>query len=84
MSKLRMEKKPSHSQDRHKTQKLARILAIVVSALFAAVAVAGFNRTGDYLQLGVFLVVSIVAYFVIVFIFKGVDRLLDSVDDREH
>jgi len=71
-------------QDRHKTQRIARVLALTVSALFAAIAVAGFQRTGDFLQLGVFLALSVVAYFVIVFIFKGVDRLLDSVDDREH
>lgn len=69
------------SQDRHKTKKIANILGIIVSALIAAVGVAGFQRTNDLLQLAVFIIAAAVAYMIVIFIFKGVDRLLDSVDD---
>ncbi|SFG61335.1 hypothetical protein [Neptunomonas qingdaonensis] len=70
------------SEDRHKTGLIARILAIFMSALFAVIAVAGYQRTGDIVQLLVFLVVSALSYIVIIYIFKGIDKLLDSVDDR--
>ncbi|WP_293266522.1 hypothetical protein [Neptunomonas sp.] len=71
------------SDDRHKTRLIARILATVVSAFFAVFAVAGYQRTGDIAQLLVFLVASVIAYGVIIFIFKGIDRLLDSLDDQQ-
>ncbi|WP_372737207.1 hypothetical protein [Neptunomonas sp.] len=70
------------SEDRHKTGLIARILAIFMSALFAVIAVAGYQRTGDIVQLLVFLGVSALSYIVIIYIFKGIDKLLDSVDDR--
>ena len=70
------------SDDRHKTGLIARILAIVISALFAVFAVAGYQRTGDVVQLLVFLGISALSYIVIIFIFKGIDKLLDSVDDH--
>ena len=70
------------SDDRHKTGLIARILSIVISALFAVFAVAGYQRTGDIVQLLVFLVISAISYVVIIYIFKGIDKLLDSVDDR--
>ena len=67
------------SEDRHKTRLIARILAIVVSALFA---VAGYQHTGDITQLLVFLVISVIAYGAVILIFKGIDKLLDSIDDQ--
>jgi hypothetical protein len=53
-----------------------------VSALFAAFGVAGYQRTGDPTQLMVFIGLSVLAYVIVVFVFKGIDRLLDSIDDR--
>ncbi|MBY4676938.1 hypothetical protein [Marinobacterium arenosum] len=70
--------------DRHNTKKISRILAAVVSAFFAAVAVAGYSRTEDLGQLLLFLGLSAFSYLLVIFIFKGIDKLLDSVDDREH
>lgn len=70
------------SEDRHKTRLIARILAIVVSALFAVFAVAGYQHTGDITQLLVFLVISVIAYGAVILIFKGIDKLLDSIDDQ--
>jgi preprotein translocase subunit SecY len=70
------------SEDRHKTRLIARILAIVISALFAVFAVAGFQRTGDVTQLLLFLAISLVSYGFIIVIFKGIDRLLDSIVDQ--
>lgn len=69
------------TQDRHKTKKIANIIGIIVSALIAAIGVAGFQRTNDFLQLVVFLVGAALAYLIVIVIFKGVDRLLDSIDD---
>lgn len=70
------------SEDRHKTRLIARILATVISALFAVVAVAGYQRSNDITQLLVFLVISAFSYGVIIYIFKGIDKLLDRVDDH--
>ncbi|QEQ96427.1 hypothetical protein [Neptunomonas concharum] len=70
------------SEDRHKTRLISKVLAIIVSALFAAFGVAGYQRTGDLTQLMVFIGLSVLAYVIVVFIFKGIDRLLDSIDDR--
>ncbi len=70
------------SEDRHRTGLIARILAIIISALFAVFAVAGYQRTGDIMQLLAFMGISALSYIVIIYIFKGIDKLLDSVDDR--
>ena len=70
------------SDDRHNTKKLSLVLATIVSAIFFAIGVAGYQRTGDVIQLVVFLGVSALSFMVVVFIFKGIDRLLDAVDDR--
>lgn len=70
------------SGDRHGTRKIARLLGIIVSALFAAFGVAGYQRSEDPLQLVVFLALAGFSYLIIIYLFKGVDRLLDTVDDR--
>ncbi len=70
--------------DKHNTRKISRIIAVVVSAVFAALAVAGFNRTGDVTQLVLFLGLSGFSYMLVIYLFKGINRLLDAVDDREH
>ncbi|KAA0875834.1 hypothetical protein [Nitrincola tapanii] len=70
----------SKSQDRHKTHKISLILALVLSAFFAAAGIAGYQHTQDLLQLGVFLALSAVAFVVVRLVFYGVDRLLDSLD----
>lgn len=70
--------------DKHNTRKISRIIAVVVSAVFAALAVAGFNRTGDVAQLALFLGLSAFSYMLVIYLFKGINRLLDAVDDREH
>lgn len=69
--------------DKHNTHKISRILAIVVSAVFAAIAVAGYSRTQDIGQLMLFLGLSAFSYLLVIFIFKGINKLLDAVDDRE-
>lgn len=69
--------------DRHKTKRLANVLAVLVSALFAAIGIAGFQRTDDLALLGAFLALSLLSYLVVIFIFKGIDKLLDTVDDRK-
>lgn len=71
------------SEDRHKTGLISKVLGIFVSALFAAFGAAGFQRTGDIVQLLVFILLAVVAFFIVTYIFKGIDRLLDSVDDRD-
>jgi len=70
--------------DKHNTQKISRILATVVSAIFAAAGIAGYNRTDDVSQLVLFLGLSIFSFMLVIFIFKLINRLLDAVDDREH
>lgn len=69
--------------DRHNTGKISKILAMIVSAIFVAAAIAGYQRTNDEMQLVLFLALSGVSYLIVIFLFKGVNKLLDSVDDRE-
>ncbi|WP_299177069.1 hypothetical protein [uncultured Neptuniibacter sp.] len=68
-------------QDRHKTKRLATIVAIVFSAVIAALGVAGYQRTDDPLQLVLFLGLAILGYLIVILLFKGINKLLDSLDD---
>lgn len=68
-------------QDRHNTRKLANIVAIVFSAVIAALGIAGYQRTEDELQLLLFLGLSVLGFFVVIFLFKGINKLLDSLDN---
>ncbi|MCO4756387.1 MAG: hypothetical protein KC477_00115 [Oceanospirillaceae bacterium] len=71
------------SEDKHNTSKLSNIIAIVVSALFAAVAIAGYQRTNDIKQLMLFMALAVVAFGVVKLLFVGINKLLDSIgDDR--
>lgn len=69
------------NQDRHKTKRLANIVGIVFSAVIAALGVAGFQRTSDPLQLLLFLFLAVLGYLIVIFLFKGVNKILDSLDD---
>ena len=68
--------------DKHKTRKLANIVAIVFSAVIAAIGIAGYQRTQDELQLLVFLGVSVLGFFIVIYLFKGINKLLDSLDNN--
>lgn len=71
------------SEDKHNTSKLSNIIAIVVSALFAAVAIAGYQRTNDIKQLMFFMALAVVAFGIVKLAFVGINKLLDSIgDDR--
>lgn len=69
------------AEDKHKTSRLSTIVAIVVSAFFAAVAVAGYQRTDDMMQLMLFMGLAVLAFGVVKLAFVGINKLLDSVDD---
>jgi len=68
--------------DRHRTGRISNLLAIVVSAFFVAVGVAGYARTEDPRQLLLFLALAVVAFGVVKLAFYGINRLLDSIDER--
>ena len=71
------------SGDKHNTSKLSNIIAIVVSALFAAVAIGGYQRTNDITQLMLFMALAVVAFGIVKLLFVGINKLLDSIgDDR--
>lgn len=67
--------------DKHKTAKLSNVLGVVVSAVFAAVGVAGFQRTHDITQLMLFIVLAVLAFGVVKVLFMGINKLLDAVDE---
>lgn len=67
--------------DKHKTKSIARIILIIVSALFVAIGIAGYQRTQDEMQLFLFIGLAIIASFMVIGLFKGVDKLLDKLDD---
>lgn len=71
------------SEDKHKTAKLSNILAILVSAFFAAVAVAGNQRTGDMMQLMAFMGLAVLAFGIVKLLFMGINKLLDSMGDGQ-
>ncbi len=66
--------------DTHNLQRISTVLAIIASAFFAAVAIAGYQRTEDLKQLLVFLVLAVLAFAVVKFLFLGIGRLLDKID----
>lgn len=66
--------------DRHNLHRISTVLAIIASAFFAAVAVAGYQRTADLKQLMLFMLLALVAYAVVKFLFYGIGRLLDKID----
>ncbi len=68
--------------DKHNTRKISNITATVVSALFAAFGIAGYRRTEDLTQLFIFLGLSLLAYGVVKVLFVGVNKLLDTLDDK--
>lgn len=70
-------------QDKHKTNRIASIAAVVFSAVIAALGVAGYQRTEDPLQLMLFLGLAALGYFIVIYLFKGVNKVLDSMDDSE-
>lgn len=66
--------------DKHNLKRISTVLAIVLSAFFAAIAVAGYQRTGDLVQLLIFLLLAGLAYAVVKLLFFGIGRLLDKLD----
>lgn len=66
--------------DNHNLKRISTVLGIVLSAFFAAVAVAGYQRTGDLLQLFLFLLLAGLAFVIVKLLFYGIGRLLDRLD----
>ncbi|MFW1676286.1 hypothetical protein ACFVYJ_00695 [Pontibacter sp. JAM-7] len=71
------------SSDRHNLSTISRWVAVVFSALLAAIGVAGYQRTDDAVQLVLFLGIAVIGYFVVQFLFYGIGRLLDSLDNDQ-
>lgn len=67
--------------DRHKTKRIANIAAVVFSAVIAALGIAGYQRTEDPLQLLLFLGLAGFGYVIVILLFKGVNKVLDSLDN---
>ncbi|WP_261844622.1 hypothetical protein [Aliamphritea ceti] len=68
------------TEDRHNTARLANWLSYLVGIFFVAIALFGYQRTGDALQLLAFLVLALVGFCVVKLLFSGINRLLDSLD----
>ncbi len=66
--------------DKHNLQRISTVLAIIASAFFAAVAIAGYQRTEDLSQLMLFLGLAVLVFAVVKFLFFGIGRLLDKID----
>jgi len=66
--------------DTHNLKRISTVLGIVLSAFFAAIAVAGYQRTGDLLQLCLFLLLAVLAFAIVKLLFYGIARLLDKLD----
>jgi hypothetical protein len=66
-------------EDRHGLAKVERIIAMIVSALFVVLGLLGFQNSGDISQLLLFLVIAGVSWLIVGFLFRLVERLLDSM-----
>ena len=66
--------------DKHRTKRLSQIVAVIFSAVIASLGVAGFQRTEDPLQLLLFIGLAVLGYFLVIFLFRIVNRILDSLD----
>ncbi|MDO6563462.1 hypothetical protein Q4488_08720 [Amphritea sp. 1_MG-2023] len=70
--------------DKHKTGLISQVLSIVVSLFFVFIAVNGYQRTGDSSVAVLFGLLAVVGYFVVKFLFFGVNKLLDSLDEKHN
>lgn len=68
--------------DRHGTGRISNLLAIIISAFFVAVGVAGYQRTEDPRQLLLFVLIAAAAFGLVKLAFYGINRLLDAIDQR--
>lgn len=68
--------------DKHNTGRISQILALLVAAFFIIVAVTGYQKTGDIKVLLLFGVLAGVGYAIVKFLFIGVNKLLDSLDNN--
>ena len=66
-------------EDRHRLAKVERIIAMIVSALFVVLGLLGFQNSGDITQLLLFLVIAGISWLIVGFLFRLVERLLDSL-----
>jgi Zn-dependent protease with chaperone function len=66
--------------DKHNLKRISTVLGILLSAFFAAIAVAGYQRTGDVMQLLLFLLLAGAAFAVVKLLFFAIGRLLDKLD----
>lgn len=68
--------------DKHNTGRISQILALLVASFFVIVAVTGYQKTDDIKVLMLFGVLALVGYAVVKFLFVGVNKLLDSLDNN--
>ena len=66
-------------EDRHGLAKVERIIVMIVSALFVVLGLLGFQNSGDITQLLLFLVIAGISWLIVGFLFRLVERLLDSL-----
>ena len=68
--------------DKHNTARISQVLSILVSLFFVVIAFAGYQETGDIKLVLLFVGLAIIAYFIVKLLFIGVNRLLDSLDNK--
>lgn len=72
-----------NQEDRHNTAKISLYVALVTSAVIFAVGIAGYQRTGDILQLLLFVAMAGVAFAIVKFLFVAVNKILDSLEPKD-
>ncbi|MBN0986183.1 hypothetical protein [Amphritea pacifica] len=70
--------------DKHKTGRISQVLAIVVSLFFIFIAINGYQRTGDIAVALLFGLLAVLGYFIVKLLFSGVNKLLDSLDEKHN
>lgn len=70
--------------DKHKTGLISQLLSIGVSLFFIFIGINGYQRTEDVSVLMLFGLLAVLGYFIVKFLFLGVNKLLDSLDDKQN
>ena len=70
------------NEDKHRTRKISNIVAAGVSLFFVVIAIAGYQVTGDLRVALLFGLLAGVGFAVVKFLFLGINKLLDSLDQN--
>lgn len=67
------------TNDRHGLANIERVVSLIVGAFFVVVGVLSYTSTGDVVPLILFVVAAVIVKYVVAWLFRLVERVLDSL-----